>query len=324
MKKEENPTFISELSSAFGDRYLHHISLADYVFNKLGGVADHLVTAASSPELITAAKIALKYRVPYIVLGYGSASLVSDVGFPGLVIISKSQNIYFAEHLGQAIVDGGASNDEVVNAAAHRGLGGLEFLTHVPGTIGGAVMTKASYGRAQFTQYLREVMIFLPEGNEGKTLNVPADQLYHESSFFSLTSKTDFPPVILAARIQFVHLADDEVMRRLVRERKERVWDTRPRLGKVFDQELSAIIPTMPKFNKLRLTAIKIDRHHQDLLMINPKAKSSEVKKDLDLIKNFIEDNGHQLAERLSFIGYWPNEEENASDERATLNTESL
>ena len=86
--------------------------------------------------------------VPVTVIGVASNLLIRDGGVPGVVI-----------RLGRAFVDisvdgseitaGAAALDlNVANAARDAGIAGLEFLSGIPGTIGGALrMNGGAYGR---------------------------------------------------------------------------------------------------------------------------------------------------------------------------------
>jgi UDP-N-acetylmuramate dehydrogenase len=60
--------------------------LASYTTFKIGGPADLFYQTKTQEELIGAIKLAREYKIPYFILGGGSNILVSDEGFPGLVI----------------------------------------------------------------------------------------------------------------------------------------------------------------------------------------------------------------------------------------------
>jgi UDP-N-acetylmuramate dehydrogenase len=121
--------------------------IARLTWFRVGGPAEVLFSPADLEDLATflSAKPA---DVPVTVIGVGSNLLVRDGGIAGVVV-----------HLGKAFarvqIDGtdvhaGAGMADVAVAAAARdaGLAGLEFLSGVPGTIGGALrMNAGAYGR---------------------------------------------------------------------------------------------------------------------------------------------------------------------------------
>jgi UDP-N-acetylmuramate dehydrogenase len=316
MKKggQDNPTLSTELVTTFKDNYFPNSNIGGYVFNRLGGIADHIVICENLQKLLSGIKLALSYKTPYLVIGSGSGLLISDVGFPGIVFLNRSNNIYYQHHLGQVLVDSGVNNDELLNNASIHGLGGMEFLTHIPGTVGGATLTNATHDRYCMGQYVKEVTVFIPDTEGGKTHSIGPDQLYTESSLFKHTLSTDFPSVVLSVRLQMAHLTSEEVTARLVYERRRRVWRSTDRLiGFVFSQELIPIIDTLPKLKKFRFKALRLNPKNRNIFFVNSKAKAQDIKNDLEAFKAELLQSGHQLDLRTCLIGYWPEGEENVA-----------
>ncbi len=126
--------------------------LKDLVWFRAGGPAELLFRPADADDLASflAAKPAdLKVSV----IGVGSNLLVRDGGIPGAVVRLSSAfgkvETYKNEDGGLHVRAGAAALDgAVARAAADAGIGGLEFLRGVPGTIGGALkMNAGCYGR---------------------------------------------------------------------------------------------------------------------------------------------------------------------------------
>ncbi len=109
----------------------------------VGGPCDFMVWVSTKQALRSVLELATKAALPIRVLGRGSNVLVRDGGIPGIVL-------RLADDLNEIIVEGiemhagaGATLAEVVNRATAAGIGGLEFLAGIPGTVGGAVVTNA-------------------------------------------------------------------------------------------------------------------------------------------------------------------------------------
>ncbi len=85
--------------------------------------------------------------IPVTVLGVASNLLVRDGGLPG-VALRLARGFTEIERDGDAVIAGaGAPDLNVARTAQGEGLGGLEFLSGVPGTIGGALrMNAGAYG----------------------------------------------------------------------------------------------------------------------------------------------------------------------------------
>jgi len=140
------PGLIDRLPEVRG-RYAENADLARVTWFRVGGPAEVMFRPADSDDLATflAAKPA---DVPVTVLGVGSNLLVRDGGVPGVVIrMGRHFAAIEAEGIG-ITVGAGALDVHVARVAAEAGIAGLEFLSGVPGTIGGALrMNAGAYGR---------------------------------------------------------------------------------------------------------------------------------------------------------------------------------
>jgi UDP-N-acetylmuramate dehydrogenase len=129
--------------------------LAGITWFRVGGAAEVMFRPADRDDLLAflAGKPA---DVPVTVLGVGSNLLVRDGGVPG-VTIRLGRGFATIEVAGQRVTAGAAALDvNVAQAAADAGIAGLEFLSGVPGTIGGAMrMNAGAYGR-ELVDVLRE------------------------------------------------------------------------------------------------------------------------------------------------------------------------
>jgi len=137
-------------------------ALSAITWFRVGGPAEVLFRPADREDLLAflAAKPA---EVPVTVIGVGSNLLVRDGGVPGVVLrLARG----FAEILveGEEVEAGAAALDvNVAKVAADAGLGGLEFLVGVPGTIGGAVrMNAGAYGSE-----LKHVVVWVEAADAG-------------------------------------------------------------------------------------------------------------------------------------------------------------
>jgi UDP-N-acetylmuramate dehydrogenase len=127
--------------------YHEHAPLKDAMWFRAGGTAEILFRPADDVDLskFLAAK---PQPLPVTVIGVGSNLLVRDGGIRGVVIRLPASFGRVAIE-GMRVRAGAAALDgAVARAAAEAGLGGLEFLRGIPGTIGGALrMNAGCYGR---------------------------------------------------------------------------------------------------------------------------------------------------------------------------------
>lgn len=126
------------------------VSLAPFTTFHIGGPARFLVEARTEEEVREALAYARERELPVAVLGGGSNVLVPDEGIRAMVLRMAMDDISF-ERGSDAVVtcsaEAGASWDEVVERAVAQQLGGIENLSGIPGTVGGAIVQNiGAYG----------------------------------------------------------------------------------------------------------------------------------------------------------------------------------
>ena len=128
-----------------------NVPLAQYTTFKIGGPARFFCTVSSEAGLIEAVSLAKREKQRILILGGGSNILVSDCGFPGVVIKNEIMGKEIAPLKNAAefrfSVGAGELWDGAVQTAVENGLYGLENLSAIPGTAGAApVQNIGAYG----------------------------------------------------------------------------------------------------------------------------------------------------------------------------------
>lgn len=129
-------------------RLTHAAPLAPLVWFKAGGPAEYLLEPKDVDDL-SAFLRGLGTDTPVMALGLGSNLIVRDGGVPGVVIRLGKPFSYARAGEGHTITCGGGTSGILVSSNARdAGIGGLEFLRSIPGTVGGFVrMNGGAYGR---------------------------------------------------------------------------------------------------------------------------------------------------------------------------------
>ena len=142
---KQKPIDAQEMHEKFGEQFQSSISLARFTSARIGGVADGLLTANSVADLVSMVTYLWEEGMPFIILGGGSNVLVSDAGVRGLVLLNKAHEVKFDEGTDPPKVwaASGANFGLIARQAGTRGLGGLEWASGIPGTVGGAVIGNA-------------------------------------------------------------------------------------------------------------------------------------------------------------------------------------
>ena len=136
---------IERLPTVRGE-YRADAPVAQLTWFRVGGPAEVLFRPADEADLVDFLS-GLPGDVPVTVLGVGSNTLIRDGGVPG-VVIRLGKGFADARVDGDRVIAGAGALDVTVAATAQRaGLTGLEFLSGIPGTVGGALrMNAGAYG----------------------------------------------------------------------------------------------------------------------------------------------------------------------------------
>jgi len=129
------------------NKWTKDIQLSGLTWFQVGGTADVLYRPANVDELVTFLTTRSQ-EIPYFVLGKGSNLLVRDGGVRG-VVIRLLGPAFTTIHFNGSLIEVGAGclDRTVALSCCENGLGGLEFLVGIPGTIGGALrMNAGAYG----------------------------------------------------------------------------------------------------------------------------------------------------------------------------------
>jgi UDP-N-acetylmuramate dehydrogenase len=137
----------SELSAIPNVTISRDVPLARHTRMGIGGPADLYVTAATVEGFTNAHSLAQASGIETIVIGGGTNLIVADAGFRGMVL--KLVNTGLTAHGNRVTVDGGVELQALVDFTVDQGLKGLETMTGIPGSTGGAVYGNAgAYGHS--------------------------------------------------------------------------------------------------------------------------------------------------------------------------------
>lgn len=145
-------------------RYSQNTLLSTVTWFRVGGPAEVVFKPSSLQDL----SVFLKEKpenIPVHVIGVGSNLLVRDGGLQGVVIrLGKGFTNILVD--GDRIeVGAGVLDRNVAMTARDEGIGGLEFLCGIPGTIGGALRMNAGCYGTEIKDVLEYAIVMDPKGN---------------------------------------------------------------------------------------------------------------------------------------------------------------
>jgi len=130
-----------DFTKKFGESLKQKVKLSNYSWFNLGGNAEFFFKPKDKTELLEFFKEAKKNDIKTTFLGAGSNTLFRDNGVKGAVI-KLGKNFSFTRLIGKDIIEVGAGtlDRKVADFAKENNLTNLEFLSCIPGSIGGAII----------------------------------------------------------------------------------------------------------------------------------------------------------------------------------------
>ncbi|MDD5098045.1 MAG: UDP-N-acetylmuramate dehydrogenase [Candidatus Omnitrophica bacterium] len=137
-----------------------NVRLSGLMSFKVGGAARFFLEAGNIKELQEALSFARREGIAVFMLGAGSNILASDSGLDGLVIKLNGEFFKRIHKEGDCLEAGGAVKiNQIILYAKNNGLSGLEFLTGIPGTLGGALAGNAGAWGKSIGERVKEVAV---------------------------------------------------------------------------------------------------------------------------------------------------------------------
>ncbi|MCL1966633.1 MAG: UDP-N-acetylmuramate dehydrogenase [Fibromonadales bacterium] len=191
---------------------------------KIGGTAKFFAEPKSIAEIRELLMFCKKNSEKFFILGNGSNILFSDNGYDGLVIkIGKN-------------LEAGKSLHDVIQAAADKGLSGIEKLEGIPGTIGGAIFMNAGAHGQQISDCIKSVVSVTTYGGIVTRTNEECKFSYRNSVFRMLDE------IIVSAEFDFTPMPKDAISKNrkeVLTWRREKQPLKYPNAGSVFKNPTS-------------------------------------------------------------------------------------
>jgi UDP-N-acetylmuramate dehydrogenase len=182
-----------------------NVSLAPLTTFKVGGPARYFVEATTADAVQEAVQYTRAHDLPLFVLGGGSNVVVSDAGWPGLVLKVAISSINHRHGHGSVVFEASAGEDWdkfVASVVAHN-CSGIECLSGIPGSVGGTpVQNVGAYGQ-EVAETIDAVQAFDLRDGEIRELSNEACGFSYRSSIFNTSERGRY--IILRVDFRLKH-----------------------------------------------------------------------------------------------------------------------
>jgi len=188
----------------------------------IGGKTKAFYKADNLKELIKFLK-KIKNEEKIFVLGAGSNTLISDVKFDGVVIKLTHNFNNISMHSKEIIVAGSAVTDKSLSEfAMENSLGGFEFLSCIPGSVGGGIKMNAGC----FNREFKDIIISIQALNKaGQVITIPAKEINFKYRDSGLSEDLIFLSASFKGIKKDKNIINNEM--RLLKEKKEQAQPTK-------------------------------------------------------------------------------------------------
>lgn len=282
------------------ERDVHLGPLTTY---KLGGRAAWFADADSEETLHAVLKSAADLEL--LILGRGSNLVVSDHGFPGIVVRLTGAFLTATVVDAETIeAGGGMPLPKLARFAATEDRGGLEFFVGIPGSVGGAVRMNAGGHGSDTASWLREAAVL--DRKTGANTGLGPEELDLSYRHSNLGDND----VVLSARFRTIdrpRAKSEEILREVTRWRKEHQPGGTLNAGSVFKNpagDAAGRIVDSVGLKGFRRGGVAVSEQHANFFVADRDATAQEVWDLVWAVRQRVgEETGVWLEPELRFVG---------------------
>lgn len=292
------------LRAVAGDRLRRGFPLASLTSFRLGGPAALYLEAQSQEDLSAVGRVLRETGLPFLVIGKGSNLLVSDEGFPGLVL-RLGRSFRWAARDGDRISAGGAMPlPALAGVALSHSLAGLEFGVAIPASLGGSVRMNAGAHGHSLDEVLETAEVFLTD--EDRLRVVPVD----EAGFRYRGSTLPERSVVVGATVR-LRPGDPAEIRALMGKAREWRRATQPlaepNCGSVFKNppdDHAARLVEAAGAKGLAVGGAQVSQKHANFIVARPGATATDVHLLITLVRDRVHERfGVMLEPEVHLVG---------------------
>jgi len=305
-----------KLTDYFGERLLHDQPMSRHSVIKIGGPADYLASSSNVDELEADVRFLWEERIPFILLGSGSNTLISDAGIREMVLINDAKQLEFIDEEGQppfVWAESGASIGSVSRRTVQRGWSGLEWASGIPGTVGGSVVNNAGAFGSNIAESLSVAEILHPIEDNILRSEWSADQFDYDYRT-SIIKTGEKSAVVLSATFQLARSTPEAVKQTIsaIAEKRLAAQPGGASLGSMFKNppgDFAGRLIEAAGLKGTRIGDVEISQQHANFFINRDEATANQVATLIAMVRDRVSEKfGVELELEIQFIGDWNKE----------------
>tara|TARA_B100000902_G_C27189289_1_gene853056 strand:+ start:296 stop:1201 length:906 start_codon:yes stop_codon:yes gene_type:complete len=299
-------TIYFDLEKKFGNEINKEVNLSNYSWFNLGGNAEYFFKAKNVTQLKEFLKDAKTNSLKLTILGAGSNTLIRDKGVKG-VVVKLSQDFSYIKLVDENILDVGAAtlDRKVANFAKDNSLGNLEFLSCIPGSIGGAIVMNSGCYDNDISNVLHSIRAI--DKNSLSEVEIKKEDI----KFFYRGTNLSKNLIIISAKLKGVLGKKDEIEKKqfdLIEKKKQSQPSQIKTCGSTFkniskDKKAWMLIK-QSGCNFFKEGDAIISEKHCNFFVNNGNAKSTDIENLIKKVKKKVyETTGVNLELEIKIIG---------------------
>ena len=295
-----------ELIKKFSENISNNTKLSSYSWFNLGGPAEYFFKPKNQEQLIEFLKENKKNRLKLTILGAGSNLLIRDKGIRGVVI---KLGLPFSEIklVEQDTIEAGAAalDRKVSNFAKENGVGNLEFLSCIPGSLGGAiVMNSGCYGN-DISKVLSSIKVIDLRNCKEKEIKRDEIKFFYRGS--NLPDELIITSVKLKGKKQLKELIEKK-QNELIQKKKLTQPSQVKTCGSTFknfnDNQKAWQLIKQSGCDSFKEGDAEVSKKHCNFFVNNGKANASDIEKLINRVKETVKKKtGIDLELEIKIIG---------------------
>ena len=292
--------------SRYEIRLAEHVRLSERTTFRIGGEADFWADVSNVSGLSALIRLCQEEHYPYFLMGRGSNILAADEGYRGLILhldgdFTRTELMLDADSMK---IGAAVTMVKAANTAKEFSLSGMEGLSGIPGTVGGALYMNAGAYGYEMSQIVTACEYMDAEGWV-HTMKADDLALSYRHSYF-----TEHPGIVLSVTVQLTPGNQEEIsakMQEFLSRRNEKQPLNLPSAGSTFKRpagSYASLLIDQCGLKGLSVGGAQVSEKHAGFVVNTGKATCADVLQLCDEVRRKVKaETGYELELEPILLG---------------------